>query len=528
METGLMELLKYNNQHHYDSDKDEVDSIDGDGSDGSTPSPVTLKPAKREKSGKPARKSPISPEKVLSTDESDSEDSDSIGDPVELGRVDQEEEGSDAMDSEGETEDDDGASNHNFDDNENESFRQPSVDLDRVACTDDCRHQFRAAFGTLEQQVSDLQDQIRSLTLQSGEKDRQIEGKNKEIERLKGKPVHRQRKTKRTWPHELRRLQANDPEAMDYKKIYNLCCKEENMSSRVDLIHPNLRLRHPTARDVQKEIETEISTAQLDIESDDGNESDTTVVRARSLSNASEELFVRDSEPPEGIASLSTEKEAESPSTMSGFPFKKLPSEVRTKILTVTYAIKPNEHLALFLVCKEWYFLGAHAFYGLNTFAFSSIGEFARFFRGIGKARSQRIQHVELLWIGNQYRTLPFQLEGNKKKYTSRRTWDSSLLCDLPRLKSLTVHINETGSQYIRRKHEPSTVKDFMASKTAGQPNFRFARSLRTLQGLDYIHQLRGMQVIRFLDFEKHLKLGGRHDIRDWTFGRDVETSCGI
>ncbi|KAF4922943.1 hypothetical protein CGCVW01_v004964 [Colletotrichum viniferum] len=571
MNTGLMELLKYNNQHHYDSDKDEVDSIDGDGSDGSTLSPVTLKPAKREKSRKPARKSPISPEKVLSTDESDSEDSDSFGDPDELGRVDQEEEGSDAMDSEGETEDDEGASNHNFDDNENESFRQPSVDLDRVACTDDCRHQFRAAFGTLEQQVSDLQDQIRSLTLQSGEKDRQIEGKNKEIEILKGKPVHRQRKTKRTWPHELRRLQANDPKAMDYKKIYNLCCREENMSSRVDLIHPNLRLRHPTARDVQKGIETEMSTVQLDIESDDGNESDTTVVRARSLSDASEELFVRDSESLEGIASLSTEKEAGSPSTMSGFPFKKLPSEVRAKILTfvfvqdhklmhcisrldpflapdepvqpssrrtgllnrfhvsgsscsVTYAIKPNEHLALFLVCKEWYFLGAHAFYGLNTFAFSSIGEFARFFRGIGKARSQRIQHVELLWIGNQYRTLPFQLEGKKKKYTSRRTWDSSLLCDLPRLKSLTIHINETGSQYIRRKHEPSTVKDFMASKTAGQPNFRFARSLRTLQGLDYIHQLRGMQVIRFLDFEKHLKLGGRHDIRDWTFGRDVET----
>ncbi|KAF3801722.1 hypothetical protein GCG54_00014938 [Colletotrichum gloeosporioides] len=578
METGLMELLKYNNQHHYDSDKDEVDSVDGDGSDSPTPSPVAPKPAKRATSKKPARKSPSSPEKVLSTDESDSEDSDSIGDPDELGLADQEEEGSDAIDSDGETEDYAGASNRNVDENENESFRQPSVDLDRVACTDDCRHQFRAAFGTLEQQVSDLQDHIRSLTLQSGEKDRQIEGKNKEIdvknreiERLKREPVHRQRKTKRTWPHELRRLQSNDPEAMDYKKIYNLCCREENMSSRVDLIHPNLRLRHPTARDVQKEIEAKIPPAQPDLESDDGNESDTTVVRARSPSDASEELFVRDSEPPEGIASLSTEKEAESPSTMSSFPFKKLPSEVRTKILTfvfvqdhklmhcisrldpflapdepvqpsskrtgllnrfhvsgsscsVTYAIKPNEHLALFSVCKEWYFIGAHAFYGLNTFAFSSIGEFARFFRGIGKARSQRIQHVELLWIGNQYRTLPFQLEGKKKKYTSRRTWDSSLLCELPRLKSLTVHINETGSQYIRRKHEPSTVKDFMASKTAGQPNFRFARSLRTLQGLDYIHQLRGMQVIRFLDFEKHLKLGGRHDIRDWTFGRDVET----
>ncbi|KAH0440202.1 hypothetical protein CcaCcLH18_02572 [Colletotrichum camelliae] len=570
-----MELLKYNNQHHYDSDKDEVDSVDGNLSESPAPLPMVSKPVKRATKRKTARKSPISPEKVLSTDGSDSDDSDSIGGPDEPGQADQEEEeeeeGSDSTDSEDETDDDEVSSNHNIDEHENELFPQPSVDLDRVACTNDCRRQFRAVFGNLEQQVSDLQNQIRSLTLQSGEKDRQIDVKNKEIEKLKGKPVHRQRKTKRTWPHELRRLQANDPEAMDYKKIYNLCCREENMSSRVDLIHPNLRLRHPTARDVQKEIEAKMSTTQPDLESDDGNESDTTATRARSPSDASEGLFVRDSAPLEGITSLSIGKEAKSPSTMSSFPFTKLPFEVRAKILTfvfvqdhrlmhcisrldpflapdepvqpsskrtgllnrfhvsgsscsVTHAIKPNDHLALFLVCKEWYFLGAHAFYGLNTFAFSSIGEFARFFRGIGKARSQRIQHVELLWIGNQYRTLPFQLEGNKKKYTSRRTWDSSLLCDLPRLKSLTIHINETGSQYIRRKHEPSTIKDFMASNTAGQPNFRLARSLRTLQGLDYIHQLRGMQVIRFLDFEKHLKLGGRHDIRDWTFGRDVET----
>ncbi|KAI2771688.1 hypothetical protein F4815DRAFT_488792 [Daldinia loculata] len=47
------------------------------------------------------------------------------------------------------------------------------------------------------------------------------------------------------------------------------------------------------------------------------------------------------------------------------------------------------------LVCKRWYFIGVHAFYGANTFAFSSLGEWHRFCNGIGTARVQRLVNVE-------------------------------------------------------------------------------------------------------------------------------------
>ena len=39
----------------------------------------------------------------------------------------------------------------------------------------------------------------------------------------------------------------------------------------------------------------------------------------------------------------------------------------------LTYALKGNDLLAPFLVSRQFLFLGAHAFYGCNTFAFSSV-----------------------------------------------------------------------------------------------------------------------------------------------------------
>jgi len=46
------------------------------------------------------------------------------------------------------------------------------------------------------------------------------------------------------------------------------------------------------------------------------------------------------------------------------------------------------------------------AFYGINYFVFSSFGEFMLFITGIGKARMQRLQKIELTWIGSlMYKT---------------------------------------------------------------------------------------------------------------------------
>lgn len=184
---------------------------------------------------------------------------------------------------------------------------------------------------------------------------------------------------------------------------------------------------------------------------------------------------------------------------------------------SVTFATQPNKPLAPLGTCKMFYFLGIHAFYGLNTFAFSSIGEFGRFCNGIGPARLHRIQHVELLWIGNQVLCLPGErnIPNGPLKYTSRRTWDLRHFGNMRSLRYLIIHINETGTNHVRRRHEPKRVIESQALATKGQPNARRTRAMRLVQGLDYVLQLRGLEKAVFYDFERHLTFGGRHVIRD-------------
>lgn len=192
---------------------------------------------------------------------------------------------------------------------------------------------------------------------------------------------------------------------------------------------------------------------------------------------------------------------------------------------------EPNDVLRLLLVSKRFFFLGVHCFYGLNTFAFSSLGEFDRFCNGIGAARMARLQHLELTWQGNQYLTVPPRLnkDGEAAGISySRRTYGLYALQDLYRLRTLVVHVNETGRAYVRRRYERDEVKVFMDRKTQGQPNQRMARSLRSLQGLDCIHQLRGLNWIRFYDLQRAVGgkgtpyTGERVDITDWSFVEDV------
>jgi hypothetical protein len=87
-------------------------------------------------------------------------------------------------------------------------------------------------------------------------------------------------------------------------------------------------------------------------------------------------------------------------------------SDTPTEVNLSSDGLDPNTVLSLLGVCKRWYFIGVHCFYGLNKFAFSesrsvmhqapklticfqgSIGEFGRFMKGIGK-RASRIQFLE-------------------------------------------------------------------------------------------------------------------------------------
>lgn len=136
--------------------------------------------------------------------------------------------------------------------------------------------------------------------------------------------------------------------------------------------------------------------------------------------------------------------------------------------------------------------MGGYCFYGMNTFAFSSLGEFDRFCKGIGPARVARIQHIELTWIGSQYITAKIPVGKTKRPY-SVRTKGLGWLQLCYRLRTLVIHINESQKICMRRAYESLKLIDFMDGKTKGQPNQRKTRALRTVQGMDCVHQLRGM-----------------------------------
>lgn len=77
----------------------------------------------------------------------------------------------------------------------------------------------------------------------------------------------------------------------------------------------------------------------------------------------------------------------------------------------------------------------------------------------------------------------------------------------------------------MRRKHEPRGIVRYMAEKTTEQPNYRRFRSLRTLQGLDYIHMLRGMEMVTFLDYDQWIERKTKTPVRDFTFVMDVNNA---
>jgi hypothetical protein len=95
----------------------------------------------------------------------------------------------------------------------------------------------------------------------------------------------------------------------------------------------------------------------------------------------------------------------------------------------------------------------------------------------------------------------------------------------MPRLRTLVLYINESGRKYVRRAKESIKRMTFAAQATDGQPNFRLNRNVRTIQRLDYIYQLRGLQSLRIFDFEIWITKSVLVPIRDWTFLVDLETA---
>ncbi|KAH9890154.1 hypothetical protein F4778DRAFT_785315 [Xylariomycetidae sp. FL2044] len=214
------------------------------------------------------------------------------------------------------------------------------------------------------------------------------------------------------------------------------------------------------------------------------------------------------------------------------------------KPCVINEALRPNEVLQPLLVSKRWFFIGVHAFYGGNTFAFSSLGEFGRFCTGIGRARVQRLVNLELFWHG--------ALMQPHETNVSRRTYGLRWFCQTQRLRTVVVHIQEDSKDRVRRRYEQQKRKDYtknfaevreteayetsdeeaeenrvlkddvyamMTRRTDLQPNHRRMRSMRTTHGIDYLYQLRGMKWIRFKESHGTER---RQNIRDWSFLTDM------
>lgn len=337
---------------------------------------------------------------------------------------------------------------------------------------------------------------------------------------------------RQTWQASLRSFMAESThEEGAYENIWRQSNKAENMSVRLDCIHPNIQLVPPPH-------------SNLDIESiDDGSSH-------HDLPNVSSppqlQKFERFNELPNSVqlrvfrhllkmngslihvfSRLDPYNPTEPGPSKSGLYPKFFISSVRNgkDLVSLTNdTTDPATLLRPLLTCKRWCFYLCHVFYGENTFAFSSFGELQRFANGIGAARVQRLQHIELAWQGGVQQC---RFDKTPGKYQNMRTLPLFWFCEAVKLRTLVIFISETGKGVMRRRHETADCKTDMKVQTAGQPNATLTRSMRSLQGLDFILSLRGMDWCKWYDSEKMARTGQRSQsfLRDQSFVLDVNRS---
>ncbi|KAM0439965.1 hypothetical protein ACHAPT_001065 [Fusarium lateritium] len=350
-----------------------------------------------------------------------------------------------------------------------------------------------------------------------------------QIRQLEGIVKRRRRRHHKTWRKAaclwVERGQAYG-RVRSWQDIYKLSCKEENMSwafraQKPPKTHPDLKLRPPEC-DEEEDEEEMVTIPEEALDERPGLSLDhrSSPERPPSPVDAQPSLFERmELKLQIKVLSYLLIFNKELVHVISRLDPYHQPSQlhrncrgkvallhrfhVGSESVSLTFgALHPQKLLAPLLVSKHFNYLGASLFYGANTL--------------------QHLQHVELLWIGSQAITYK---PDDKGRYTSRRTHHLAWLSEARRLKSIAVHIPESSKAYMRRRHEPPHIVDYMADKTAEQPNYRRFRALRTMQGLDYLHVLRGLNGVTFWDYDQWLDLRSKAAVRDWTFVRDVNAA---
>jgi len=180
-------------------------------------------------------------------------------------------------------------------------------------------------------------------------------------------------------------------------------------------------------------------------------------------------------------------------------------------------AKQPNEELRLLLVSKAFYHMGGSCFYAFNKFALSSLGELARYLKGIGEARRQQLTQISINWIGSR---MPQDKEPTEPKWNSIRTRALQLLPRLIRLEAIDIHLDETNDVRRRRGYEDDATQAILLTATSRQFNNRKYRSLRTIQGMDYVYQFRGLRHANVYDYAR--QLASSEEVHDAYFVEDL------
>ncbi|KAL7820791.1 hypothetical protein V8C26DRAFT_440445 [Trichoderma gracile] len=319
----------------------------------------------------------------------------------------------------------------------------------------------------LQTLLEKLRRRKQELKLLREEKKEYLERNRKLQAELGQLKAPKSRRTEVTWPSLF-----NGEERHSWMAIYAIACKEGNASPLVCKIHPDLRLRKPTSEERKNDLVQE----------------DTAPLRTM-------------------------------PETF------KLPADIQFRILKHFFHFKGQVVHAISRLDPECPEDSAPLNRNGNPSFYHRLHvgrKLGRFAKGI-RANVQRLQHVEIVWIGSQF--LSHRIN-ERNKYTSRRTYSLIWLPEAIRLKSLGIYVPESSKDYMRRKHETNGVVRYMQRKSQLHPSFRGFRQLRTLQGLDYVSCLRGLDRAEFWDFDRWLETAEKkRPVRDWHFIQDVNNA---
>lgn len=185
-----------------------------------------------------------------------------------------------------------------------------------------------------------------------------------------------------------------------WEEVWKAQYKQSNISINLNLLHPDIRLRQP-------EDDNPIFSTSSRVT--DSTRFNTTINPAPAPANFRgfaklpnmilikilTEVLLFSRQVVHIFSRLDPYQPAADSRTARRLPGRIYISDGKRAYISLTCdTLCPRRLLSPLCVSRRWHFFGSHIFYGTNTFAFSSFGEFGRFCKGIGQAKLQRIANL--------------------------------------------------------------------------------------------------------------------------------------